>query len=97
MILYRRETLRDQKMIKTQQLPQEEVERFAKESKALKTTVLVVGAVVLCIPPIVFLSLFYIYKPVILRSCLPYPWATTIYTLNIFINPLIFSVDDRKR
>ena len=88
-ILYR-ETLRHRKMIKTQQLPQEEVQRFAKESKVLKTTVLVVGAVVLCILPVVFLSLFYIYKPVILRSCLPCPWATTIYTLNSFINPLIY-------
>ena len=38
-------------MIKTQQLPQEEVERFAKESKALKTTVFAVCAVVLCLLP----------------------------------------------
>ena len=33
--------------MKTQQLPQKEVERFAKESKALKTTVFVVSAVML--------------------------------------------------
>ena len=37
----------------------------------LKTTVLVVGAVVLCILPIVFLSLFYIYKPVIFKVIPP--------------------------
>ena len=33
-------------MIKAQQLPREEVERFIKERKALKTTLLVVGAMV---------------------------------------------------
>ncbi|XP_078377721.1 uncharacterized protein LOC144660866 [Oculina patagonica] len=51
LILYR-ETLRHQKKIKTQQLPQEEVEQFVKESKALKTTVFVVGAVMLCFAPV---------------------------------------------
>ena len=39
-ILYR-ETRRHKKKIKTQQLPQEEMERFTKENKALKTTVFV--------------------------------------------------------
>ncbi|KAL9968199.1 hypothetical protein ACROYT_G026546 [Oculina patagonica] len=34
----------------------EEVERFAKESKALKTTVFIVGAVVLCFAPVVLLT-----------------------------------------
>ena len=45
------ETLRHRKKIRTQQLPQQEIERFVKENKALKTTVLVVGAVVLCFVP----------------------------------------------
>ena len=49
-ILYR-ETLRHRKRIRTQQLPQTEIERFVKENKALKTTVLVVGAVLLCFLP----------------------------------------------
>ncbi|KAJ7333030.1 hypothetical protein OS493_018199, partial [Desmophyllum pertusum] len=49
------ETRRHQKMIKTQQLPQEEVERFVKESKALQTTVYVIGAVVLCLLPMAFM------------------------------------------
>ena len=89
-ILYR-ETLRHRKMIKTQQLPQEEVERFAKESKALKTTVLVVGAVVLCFLPAICLSLFYVYNPVIFKSpCLPCSWVATFYMFNSFINPLIY-------
>ena len=51
-ILYR-ETRRHKKKIKTQQLPQEEVERFTKENKALKTTVFVVGAVILCLLPVI--------------------------------------------
>ena len=42
-ILYR-ETLRHRKRIIKQQLPQAEIERFVKENKALKTTVLLVGA-----------------------------------------------------
>ena len=49
-ILYR-ETLRHRKKIRTQQIPQQEIERFVKENKALKTTVLVIGAVVLCFLP----------------------------------------------
>ena len=54
------ETRRHHKMIKTQQLPQEEVERFTKENKAFKTSVLVVAAVVLCfIPAILSMILFF--------------------------------------
>ena len=48
MFLYK-ETLRHQKIFKRQHLPEEEVERFLEDSKALKTTVLVVSAVVLCL------------------------------------------------
>ena len=44
-IIYR-ETLRHQERIKTQKLPQVGAERFTKEDKALKTTVFVVGAVI---------------------------------------------------
>ena len=39
LIMYR-ETARHKEKIKTQQLPQEDVERFLKENKALKTTLL---------------------------------------------------------
>ena len=55
-ILYR-ETRRHKKKLKTQQLPQEEVERFTKENKALLTTVYVVGAVILCLLPVIILAL----------------------------------------
>ena len=89
------ETRRQQKKIKTQQLVQEEVDRFVKENKALKTTVFVVGAVGLCLlPAAVYLllllsmsghalkqsDLFLVFIPCILTSGL----------LNSFLNPLIY-------
>ena len=45
------ETRRHQRMIKTQRISQEHAEKFLKDSKALKTTVLVVAAVGLCFLP----------------------------------------------
>ena len=49
-----RETRLQQEKIKTQQLPQQEVERFTRENRALKTTVFVIGAVVVCLLPLCF-------------------------------------------
>ena len=86
-ILYR-ETLRHQKKIKTQQLPQEEVERFAKESKALKTTVLVVGAILLCFLPLFFIIL--LSQLLNLDFCTPCPFFRTFAMLNSLFNPLIY-------
>ena len=86
-ILYR-ETLRHQKKIKTQQLPQEEAERFAKESKALKTTVLVVFSVTICYLPLFFVfSSFVKGLPEIVYSP---PMVRTLAMLNSFLNPLIY-------
>ena len=81
------ETRRHQKMIKTQQMPQEEVERFAKDNKALKTTVYVVGAVALCFSPIGFTFVFYVLKMEVVFSP---PWVRTLAMLNSFLNPLIY-------
>ncbi|XP_078361458.1 histamine H2 receptor-like [Oculina patagonica] len=91
LILYR-ETLRHQKMIKTQQLPQEEVERLAKESKALKTTVFVVGAVVLClVPAVFFLVLVALGAYGGSVSLIGFtPWVRTFAMLNSLLNPLIY-------
>ena len=50
------EVRRYQKLIKGQQMPQEEAERFAKENKALKTAIYVVGALVLCLTPLLLLG-----------------------------------------
>ena len=49
-ILYQ-ESIRQQNMIKIQHIPQQDAERFTKESKSLKTTVLIVGSMVLCFLP----------------------------------------------
>ena len=89
-MLYR-ETLKHKQRIKTQQLPREEVERFVRESKALKTTVYVVGAVVLCFLPgasILIVSLFEKVFSVFLYLILE-PLLGTFNMLNSLLNPLI--------
>ena len=94
-ILYR-ETLRQRKKMKTQQLLPEEVERFAKESKALKTTVYVVGAVVICLLPAAFHILWIVslppdLKPTTQKFFYAYaPWISTFGILNSLLNPLIY-------
>ena len=94
-VLYR-ETLRQRKRIKTQQLPQEAVERFARESKALKTTVYVIGAVVFCLLPAACFLLWVVSHPpgVSPRTHKFFyaftPWIRTIGILNSLLNPLIY-------
>ena len=53
---------RHRKLIKTQQIPQEEVEHFAKENKALKTTVYVVGSLAVCFSPIALAFITFLLK-----------------------------------
>jgi len=80
-------------MIKTQQLPQEEVERFTKENKAFKTSVLVVAAVMLCFIPAI-LSMILFSAGMMKRGSASYnnymPWVRTITMLNSLLNPLIY-------
>ena len=85
-ILYR-ETVRQESKIKAQQLPQEEVERFAKESKVLKTTVFLVGAVVLCFLPLGFAFVAAVTK---LNVYVHPEWIRTWAMLNSLLNPLIY-------
>ena len=90
MILYR-ETRRHQKTIKTRQLPQEDVERFTKENKALKTTVFVVCAVIFCLLPagvVVVLVTAGLSSPSSLLIL--DPWVRTAVMLNSLLNPLIY-------
>ena len=65
-----RETRRHVKMIKAHQLPQEEVHRFNREKKALKTTVLVVSAVFVCFLPMaaITVAVFVLKKMNIFRE-----------------------------
>ena len=87
------ETLRHKKMIKNQQLPQEQVQRFMKEDKALKTTVLIVGAVLVCVLPAVF-ALISVNSGVVQIGSDAYlfflPWVRTFVMLNSLLNPLIY-------
>ena len=89
-VLYR-ETLRHRKMIKTHQLPQGEVEKFTKENKALKTTVFVIGAVVVCFLPAGVSIILHVYGVfqgnayVTLTS-----WIRTSAMYNSLVNPLIY-------
>ena len=92
-VMLYRETRRHQKMIKTQQLPQEEVERFVKESKALKTTVYVVGAVLLCLLPAAITHVFKVSGQMLWQPSLFFvftPWIRTCGMLNSLLNPLVY-------
>ena len=104
-IMLYRETRRHEKMIKAQQPPQEEVERFAKESKALKTTVYVVGAVVMCFMPVVVNFLVSTILKVsghwmqFRLSSVHDVFAQTVRTcgvLNSLLNPLIYCWRQRE-
>ena len=83
------ETRKHQRKIKAQRLPQEEVERFVKDNRALKTTACVVGSIFLCLLPA---CVYYVFRSfgihvvgisylVVLR---------TFLMLNSFLNPLIY-------
>ena len=99
-ILYR-ETRRHENEIKTGQLPQEEKERFLRDRKALKTTVYVVGAVLLCLTPAAAWLLVSSFLRVVaeelwaqmthdqLRKTIG-PTVRTFVYLNSLINPLIY-------
>ena len=86
-ILYH-ETVHQQKKIKTQQLHQEMVERFVKERKALRTTVYVVGAVLLCFTPGAAFTI--LWNLVELDLAHPAVWISTFLMLNSLLNPLIY-------
>ena len=97
-MLYR-ETRRHERLIKAGQLPQEEKERFSKERKALKTTVYVVGAVLICLTPVAA----WLLVSSILRVSDEEFWVQltqlrqltrstvrTLVNLNSLLNPIIY-------
>ena len=85
-ILYK-ETVHQQNKIKTHQLPQEEVERFVKERKALKTAIYVVGAVLLCLSPG---ALTFVHAIAQLKPSYFFPWFRRIIMSNSLLSPLIY-------
>ena len=86
-ILYK-EAAHQKNKIKTQQLPQEHVERLLKERKALKTTVYVVGAVLLCLSPGALSKFVYIIAEQ--NSTHLALWFIMTVMLNSLLNPLIY-------
>ena len=87
------ESRRHKKLIKAQCLSQEDVERFLKDSKALKTTVLVVAALGLCIMPgTLYLVLRHYVNAVNSVSEIVF----TLITINSLLNPLIYCWRQRE-
>lgn len=83
------ETRRHLKKIRENLLPQEEVKRFKKENKAFKTTVFVVGVVVVCVLPVSFCFLTLatgIFDICPIKETL---WQTCVM-LNSLVDPLIY-------
>ena len=100
LLLYK-ETLRLRRKMKTEQIPQEEVERIAKENKALKTTVLVVGAVLLCFMPLLMhILLVLLWSGNVVYQASLYnvltPFSRTFSMFNSFLNPLIYCLRQRE-
>lgn len=86
-----RETSRQRRKIKAEQIPQEEMRKFSTENKALKTTTCVVVAVLLCYLPLTLFMLIIMQFRVLL-NLIPIlrPWVPTLTALNSLLNPLIY-------
>ena len=93
-ILYH-ETLRHQRKIRAQQLPKEEVEKIFKENKALKTTVLVADAILVCLLPVGF-CIFLIFAGHKDKCRSWKPWRHAFATINSLVNPLIYCSRQRE-
>lgn len=85
-----REIRRHQKVIKTQQLPQDEIERYVKEDKAFKTTVYIVSAVLCGFLPMALAILFRPKKGYGGLFDVFLPWFRTFAMLNSLLDPLIY-------
>ena len=84
-----RPTQRHQWTIRTQQLSQEDVERYVTDNRALKTTVFVVVSVSLCLVP---MCLYYLLRAVGVHLVKESHRAMfrTFLMLNSFLNPLVY-------
>jgi hypothetical protein len=84
------EIRRHQKVIKTQQLRQGEIDRHVRDYKAFKTTVYIVSAVLSSFLPISMALLFRPKKGYGGLSDVFLPWFRTFAMLNSLLNPLIY-------
>ena len=87
------ETRRHQKLIKDQCLSQEDVKRFLKDRKALKTTVFVFTALGICLLPVILYIVMVNYDD---RVYLVRGGFFTSVTLNSLLNPLIYCCRQRE-
>ena len=85
-----RESIRHESVIRTQQQPRDEAERFARENKAFKTTVFVVGSLLGSFLPMALLLLFRPKKGYGGLFDVLLPWARTLAMLNSVFNPLVY-------
>ena len=95
-ILYR-ETLRHKKRIKTEQIAQQEVQNFLRENKALKTTVYVVGSLIFCFIPSLFLLLSLLVDSLSLEDSVVFvSFCRVLIMLNSLLNPLVYFWRDKE-
>ena len=86
-----RETSRHRRYILTHQTPQDEVRRFLRENKALKTTAYVFGALIICYAPLLlFLTFIFQFKVLLFLVPILRPWIPTLTALNSLLNPFIY-------
>ena len=84
------ESIRHNNVIRTHQQPRDEAGRFARENKAFKTTVFVVGALLGSFLPMALLLLFRPKKGYGGLFDVLLPWARTLAMLNSVFNPLVY-------
>ena len=84
------EICRHQKVIKTQHLPQGEIDRHVRENKAFKTTVYIVSAVLFSFLPMAVTLFFRPRKGYGGLNDVFLPWFRTFAMLNSLLNPLIY-------
>ena len=95
-ILYR-ETLRHRKRIMTEQITQQELQNFLRENKALKTTVYVVGSLVLCFTLSLIFLLSVILKGLSLEESVYFvSFCRVLIMLDSLLNPLIYFWRDKE-
>ena len=80
-----RETSRHRRHIMTEHIPQEEVRRFTRENKSLKTTSYCVDALMLhvCCAPLIFLSIPFQFKVLLYLVPVAKPWFPSLTALKL--------------
>ena len=92
-----RETARHRRQIVANQTPQDEVRKFLRENKALKTTAYVFCALVICYCPLLlFVTIIFQFKVLLYLVPILRPWIPTLTALNSLLNPIIYCWRQKK-